>query len=122
MRRCSPLLLAVAFIVGCGSSSGTTGRLDLGGPDADQVATLVEDMNEAKGDAKKTSKLFAAGAKPDARVAKYEYSIIDRPAVNGSSATCKVRADKAGGEKAGETDWTFVKEGDKWKIKSAPLP
>ncbi len=125
MRACALFAfgLTALFASGCGSSTAPTGGLDMGSPDANQVAALVEGMNEAKGDAKKTAVLFAAGARPETkRFAQFDYSIVGKPAVSGADATCKVRADKSAGEKAGEVEWAFVKEGDKWKIKSAPLP
>ena len=120
---CAVLLALLAS--GCGSapSDSKTG-LDLGGADASAVAALVEDMNDAKGNPKKLATLFAKGAAPDAkRFNAYELSIVGKPAVNGSEATCKVRADDAKTSATkGETEWSFVKEGDKWKIKAAPLP
>jgi hypothetical protein len=110
--------------IGCGSPTVQTSGLDLGGPDANQIADLVDDINEAKGNVKKTTELFAPGVRPNTKkLAQFDYSIVGKPTVTESTATCKVRADKSGsGEKVGELDWSFVKEGDKWKIKSAPLP
>jgi hypothetical protein len=125
MRFCLPAVGLLGLLaLGCGPSAPPTGGLDMGGPDANKVATLVEDMNEAKGDAKKTAALFVAGVRPETKkLAQFDYSIVGKPVINGTDATCKVRADKAPtGEKAGEVEWAFVKEGDKWKIKSAPLP
>ena len=97
----------------------------MGGPDANKVAAVVEEMNDAKGNAKKTAGLFATGTKPPEmkKIALYDFSVARKPAVTGDTANCKVRLDKAAnGEQAGEVEWEFVKEGDKWKIKAAPLP
>jgi hypothetical protein len=118
----SAALLSLAC--GCGGSSTTDNKtgLDLGGADASAVATLVEDMNDAKGNAKKVAGIFVKGAAPDAKkFNSYDYYIVGKPAVTGSDATCKVRLDAKGATK-GEQEWSFVKEGDKWKIKAAPLP
>lgn len=117
---CAALL---ALASGCGSSpTDTKNGLDLGGADASAVATLVEDMNDAKGNAKKIAGMFVKGVAPDAKKFNpYDYYIVGRPAVTGAEATCKVRLDGKGGTK-GEQDWSFTKEGDKWKIKAAPLP
>lgn len=118
---CAALLALAAGGCGSGSSENKTG-LDLGGADATAVATLVEDMNDAKGNAKKVSGLFVKGAAPDAKkLNAYDYYIVGRPTVTGSDATCKVRLDGKGGAPV-EQEWSFTKEGDKWKIKSAPLP
>ncbi len=118
---CAVLLALTAC--GCGSSpSDSKAGLDLGGADATAVATLVEDMNDAKGNAKKVAAMFVKGAAPDAKkFNSYDFYIVGKPTVTGTDATCKVRVDAAKGTK-GEQDWTFVKEGDKWKIKAAPLP
>jgi hypothetical protein len=114
------LLLFLA--TGCGGSSPTS--IDLGGEDGREIAVLVEDLNDAKGNPKKTAGLFAAGAKPPdpKKLNQYEFSIVGKPSVSGESATCKVRVDNAKGETAGEPEWSFVKDGGKWKIKDAPLP
>ena len=118
------ILFVVALVSGCGSSGTPTGVLDMGGADATQVATIVEDANDAKGDTKKTAALFANGVKlPDPkRFAEHDYYVSGKPTVNGSEATCIIRVDFAKGGTAGEVEWSFVKEGEKWKIKYAPLP
>lgn len=115
-------LLALAAC-GCGSSpSDTKTGLDLGGADATAVATLVEDLNDAKGNPKKIAGMFAKGAAPDAKKFNpFDYYIVGKPTVTGTDATCKIRLDAKGATK-GEQEWSFVKEGDKWKIKAAPLP
>jgi hypothetical protein len=54
---------------------------------------------------------------------KFGYTVVGKPTVSGTTATAKVRVDPAsGGATVGEVEWTFEKEGEKWKIKSAPLP
>jgi hypothetical protein len=56
-------------------------------------------------------------------MAKYGYTVVGRPSMNGTSATAKVRVDPAaGGATVREMEWLFEKDGDKWKIKSAPIP
>jgi hypothetical protein len=118
---CAALLALAAC--GCGSSptDNKTG-LDLGGADATAVATLVEDMNDAKGNPKKIAGLFVKEAAPDAKKFNaYDYYIVGKPTMTGTDARCKVRIDTNGATK-GEQEWSFVKEGDKWKIKAAPLP
>lgn len=126
------LLLPVVFALsaGCGGGSGGDMKpLDMGGEDGIKIATLVDDLNEAKGDAKKTGKLFASGAAPAAadakKIAAHSYYIATgtKPTVTGSEGTAKVsiHSDKESKE-VGQKDWNFVKEGDAWKIKAAPLP
>ncbi len=114
------VLLAAA---GCGSDSPGK-ALDVGGPDATAIATVVEDLNDAVGSNKKLDPLFVKGSRPTdtKKMAKCSYYIAGKPAVSGSSATCKVRIDDAGGKTLGEPEWAFEKDGDKWKVKAAPLP
>ena len=118
------LAVALALLAGCGG--GTEGKaLDMGGVDGSKVATVIEDFNDAVGNRKKLDALFAKGAKPSdtKTLIKYTYSIVGKPSVSGTTATAKVRIDPTGGGPTlGEKEWSFEKDGDMWKIKSAPLP
>lgn len=116
------LLLIVLLASGCGDG-GAPKRLDMGGVDGDQVSSIIEDVNEAAGDLKKMTGLFVKGSKPAdlKKLDSHSVSIVGRPSVNGTTATAKVRVDKAG-KMLGEAEWSFEKEGDKWKVKAAPLP
>lgn len=108
--------------LGCGGPEGQKGP-DMGSEDGLKVAGLIEEMNDAIGNQKKLAALFATSGKPPdtTKTKGLSFSVVNKPAVTGADAKCKVRIDR-GGEKVGELDWNFVKEGDKWKIKSAPLP
>lgn len=133
MTRLCLLLSAavcVSALAGCGGgSSGEMKPLDMGGEDGTKIATLVEDVNEAKGDGKKLPRLFVKGAAPSAadakKLAAHSVYVVTgtKPTVTGSEGTVKVsiHSDKESKEIA-QKDWTFVKEGDTWKIKAAPLP
>ena len=114
-------IAALAAIVGCG---GPTKPLDMGGEDGQKVSLLIEDINDSKGNPKKMSELMvtAVSAAEVKKFDPYEFSIIGKPSMNGTNATCKVRVDKISGEQAGEVEWGFEKVGDAWKIKSAPVP
>jgi len=50
------------------------------------------------------------------RVKLADIQLTDRPSVSGAQATLRVKIDGT------KFDWAFVKEGDEWKVKSAPLP
>lgn len=115
--------LALILLAGCGGGESTTAP-DMGGADGKQVAALIEDMNDSGGSPKKLEALFVKGAKPaDAKqYAKFNFFCLGKPCVSGSSATCKIQVDTVAGQKAGEVEWSFEKESDKWKIKNAPLP
>lgn len=112
-------------LAGCGSEGGTAKKaLDVGGPDATAVATLVEDLNDANTSAKKLDPLFVKGAKPTdlKKFSKCSFYISGKPNVSGDSATCKVRIDDVAGKTLGEPEWQFEKDGAKWKVKAAPMP
>jgi hypothetical protein len=119
-------LLACAGLAGCGGAGPEAGKApDMGGPDANAVCVLVEDANDLGTNAKKYDAAFVKGSKPAdlKKFAQHSYGIVGRPKVEGASATCTVRVTKtATSEAIGEKEWVFAKEGDKWKIKDAPLP
>ncbi len=120
-------IIALFFVAVSLASMGCkekTKTQNLGGEEATQIALLVEEVNEAAGNSQKLAGLFATGSAPsDAqKFTKYAFTIVGKASVSGTTGTIKVRVDSAEGQKLGEQDWTFEKEGDKWKIKTAPLP
>lgn len=123
MTRQIAILIVLYCLIGCGGRD-SEGRLDLGGEDANKVGVVIDEVNDAKGNPKRLAALFAKGATlPDTKkINPYGFFLSGKPSVSGAEATCKVRIEGADGSLAGEKDWVFVKEGDAWKIKSAPLP
>jgi hypothetical protein len=123
-----PLLVcALGLLAGCGGSTPSAAPADMGGEDGTRIATLIEDINDVKGGGRKFAAVFAKGATPAAGEAKkympYEFTIVGKPTVGGAEATAKVAVKRDGtGADVGQKEWTFVKEGDAWKINSAPLP
>lgn len=120
------VFLGLAGVVGCGGPDPAAAKaLDVGGPDANQVAALVEEVNESRGVGKRFADSFAK-AVPAAEAKRYgpfAYYLVGRPTVAGSEATATVSVQQErDGTEVGQVDWQFVKDGDKWKIKSAPLP
>jgi len=128
IRTASFLLLLAIVLPGCGGTdTSATGLVDMGGADGNKIAFVVEDLNDSKGSGKKFNASFAKGSTPTAVEAKkfspYQFTVVGKPTVNGSEATAKVSVQKEGdGKEIGEKEWSFVKEGDAWKIKSAPMP
>lgn len=115
------LAVALALLAGCGGSDGKP--LDMGGEDGSKISTVIEDINDAVGNPKKLDTLFVKGAKPadPKKFAKCSFTIVGKPTVSGTTAASKVRVD-GDGKMLGEVEWKFEKDGDKWKIKDAPLP
>lgn len=118
------LALTLAFVLGCGSS--TPAPPDMGGDDGNQIAALVDQLSDEGGRAKQLKTMFATGVPAGAKEARayqpYRFDLKGKPAVSGTTATATVSIEKHAGGTAVEKPWEFVKEGDKWKIKAAPLP
>jgi hypothetical protein len=117
-------LLFIVFVCSAGCSSSTPSSVDMGGEDGTKVATLVEELNEAKGDDKKMSRLFVTT--PTAAEAKkfnlLSFYVTGKPTVTGSNATCKVSIEKQDGTPQGVLEWSFENTSSAWKIKTALLP
>lgn len=121
------LLVALLFggVIGCGSS--TTQPPSYGGEDGTKIARLVDQMNDDSNTVPKLKAAFAAGSPVGKKEAKtfpqYRYEIKGNPNVSGDTATATVAVARQVASNSGsELQWTFVKEGAEWKIKSAPLP
>jgi len=77
-------------------------------------------------DPKSFRELFVEGAAPSEQqrplYAKYGIQ-PSAPTINGDTATVEVRIyDDGAGKDVGTVTWTLVREGEKWKLKTAPLP
>lgn len=116
------LAAAVTVVAGCGQSATNPSAPDLGGDDGKQIAALVDRLNDDSSRPAQLKQLFAAGAAADARALRqYRFDLKATPAVTGGTATGTVVVEKTAGGGAVEKEWAFAKEGDKWKIKTAPL-
>ncbi len=97
----------------------------MGGPDANHIAALIDEVNDARGDPKRMAAILSSSAKIDQtqRFNRCEFTIVSRPKVNGTEGRCTVLAVlMPEGTPLGEVEWTFVKENDQWKLAAAPLP
>jgi hypothetical protein len=114
-------LAAVALVAGC-DSKPTSGGLYSG--DAHLVSNLIEEMNDAKASAPRAKRLFAQGSFPPEfkKYFPYTFYAADKPKLEGAGASAEVAIRKEDGTDMGKQTWTFVKEGEAWKIKAAPLP
>jgi hypothetical protein len=123
-RQLLVLPLLILLLGGCGSSQTAHSPLDLGGADANQIGELIDMANEAKGNSVKMNAIFAKGIQPPdpQRFNQYEYSLGGKPSVSGDTAKCTVRIDNCKSGEVSHKEWTFVKEGDGWKIQDALLP
>ena len=116
--------LVTALVGGCGSSSSTTENTAL--TDAQQLAALVTEFNDT-GTPLSMSKYFVAGSRiGQTEYRKYiahTYKVTGTPEITGTTATAQVTITTATDSKdLGTREWSFVKEGNTWKLKDAPLP
>jgi hypothetical protein len=118
-------LPAALLALGCGSPAPQ--GPSYGSDDGKEIANVVARMSDENTPAE-LPRTFVAGAVPkDAKQAKrystYTYRVNGDPTINGAEATAKVTVRSvANSATTSDHEWTFAKEGDKWKIKSAPLP
>ena len=113
----------VLCVGGCRHTTGP----DYGGEDGSKIAALVDRMNDDSNTIPKLKASFASGTpigKKDVKAyPRFRYELKGSPTVDGDSATATVEVSTYTSNDAGsEKEWSFVKEGADWKIKSAPLP
>jgi hypothetical protein len=109
---------------GCGGEAGGPSPIGYGGPDGQAIAALADLLNEYKADPARFRTLFAGlPGGSNTQYDRFGYDLDGSPVVTGGTATARVRCrPEVGTAEAVVLDWTFEKVGDKWKIKSAPLP
>jgi hypothetical protein len=116
-------LCALISLAGCSSSGRDAAELT----DATLIPQILRSFSGSASDPRNLPTWFAQGATPPAaeqrKYGKYTYRAEGKPAVTGDTATVQVKLrDAKSDQEAGIVEWTFVKEGGNWKIKSAPLP
>ncbi len=115
------LLLVMFALAGCSGSTPTGPSTD----DRDVAAAVAASIPDAASNAKSFKALFAGDApeKERTRYTKYQFRTPEKATVSGDTATVKVVVhDDNAGKDVGTVTWELVKQGDKWKLKSAPLP
>jgi hypothetical protein len=126
MKRRVLFCFGIIFVAGCSRGQAVTS-----GPPEGDVAVLrnlVTRMPDESVEARTFRAAFAKGetVPPEserARFGRLYFDPVGDPKVEGDTASVKVsvRDDEAPAP-LGQVDWTFVKEGEQWKLKSAPLP
>lgn len=115
-------LATVTGLLGCAASHDAVQSTD----DVAVVQT-VKSFNGSKMDPRNSPPWFAQGALPGPaelqKLAKYDCQTIGKPTIKGDTATIKMRVLVPNTDnEVGQVEWTLVKEGGNWKIKSAPVP
>lgn len=116
------LLLLWICCAGCGKPAP-------GAPKTDD-ATLIEGTITSLPDRAQSPEMFketfvGGNAPPDAsrqQIGGSQLSLSAPPGITDSTATASVLFRSPNGEESGPVTWEFSKEGDTWKVKSAPVP
>lgn len=113
------LLLLLSFL-GCSQSVPT---LNVGGEEGGKVVSVIEELNEAKGDDKKLAGTFVSkDVAPKAKELNLlNFYVKGTPKIQGDTAQCLVMVEKSDGSPVGDFEWELEKKGDTWKVKKAPL-
>jgi hypothetical protein len=116
------VLASVAGLLGCASSHDAP-------PASDDSAVLqtVKSFNGSKMDPRNSPQWFAQGALPAQaelqKLAKFDCQTVGKPTIKGDTATIKMRVLVPNTDnEVGQVEWTLVREGGNWKMKSVPLP
>ena len=106
--------------LGCSQSAPT---LNVGGEEGGKVVSVIEELNDAKGDDKKLVGSFVSkeAAPKSKELNLYAFYVKGTPKISGETATCTVGVEKNDGSPVGDFEWELEKKGDTWKIKKAPL-
>ncbi len=122
LSRWATMVLLLAVAQGCGGEAERTEpKLT-----EEQKVCAAADMSDMVGDPEDFRSLFVDGAVPDdSQKRRYKgrsFGASD-PKISGNSATMTVVIrDVNTWEVLGEVEWTAEKVGDRWKLKTAPLP
>jgi len=119
---CWMFVLTLAAIAGCNGC----GRGNLNPPVslADSIAALVSNVHNVVAAPEQPEIFFSKDASIDEdlmRYGEYLFSPTDVD-ISGDTATVKLRIEDNESNVLGTVEWTVVKEGEEWKIKTAPLP
>jgi len=113
------VMATVLISLGCGGGGGS-GKQMLPG-----IEKLVSEVPDGSRNPTSFKALFAADATvPEKDRKKYGkgYFMIESKEGDDDTATIQVVYRDIDGNEQGKASWTVVKEGDQWKLESAPLP
>ena len=113
--RC-PIVAAVLMICAFGCKKSI---------EVQNITSMVAVVADAASSDDALPKIFAEDALPPPeerdRLASFSYAPVGAARIKGETATIKVRVRKDDKE-VGQMEWAFVRQGEQWKLKSAPLP
>jgi len=114
-------------LAGCGGGSTNVGK-----PPVDEVALLANLVSQIPDAARRPQALKSLFTKDGTvpseadrkRIEKSYFEVIGAPTIKkDGTASAEVQVRKSdSSDPPGKAQWTFVKENDQWKLKTAPLP
>jgi short subunit dehydrogenase-like uncharacterized protein len=111
---------ALAWVVGCGKDKPPVAT------DRHKIIGLVSALSDAWRSPDSFERLFVEGAAPDAkqrpRFGQYLFELKSTSAEGDRIIATVVAREVQTGNAVGELQWTLVREGDQYKLQSAPLP
>jgi hypothetical protein len=113
-------MVSACLLAGCGSSKEAQ-------KENKQINDLIESLQDSASAGRLSlAKCFVKSAAPSAeqtrRMAKYTYQPAGSPSIDGDTATVQVKILDARDQEIAQKEWTCVREGEIWKLKSAPVP
>jgi hypothetical protein len=130
-KMCRPKRLSLVGVAALVCLCALTGCKDSKNPtvvptsDQSQVTQLVGNMGDYAKNLRMLKTLFTDDNKltEEDRKNYYEFTaIVDQPVrIQKDTAIIPVKLKDSKGKEVGRKDWTAVKQGDDWKLKSAPL-
>lgn len=120
---CAAVALLSAVLAGCAPDTTINPKPLAVSNDTKSVADLFAKLAEIDEPADR-AKLFADDARPSEAVLRkmgqYEFHMIGSAQASGDTATVQVQLTQDS-EAPRTVTWTLVKDGNSWKLKSAPL-
>jgi len=113
------LFLPAALLLGCGGGGGPSPQAD-----GEVIAALVAGTPDKAANAALAKDHFVA-VPPAAMLRRYyegSFEPASAPSVSSDTATVAVKVLAPDGTEKGRATWQFVKAGERWKLKDAPLP
>jgi hypothetical protein len=105
--------------------SGCKGQTNWDATESGRLFFLVSGVSDAVQRPERFQALFVTGSVPANITAyrKYTYQGDREARISGDTATMTVIVrDVKSGKEMAQKEWTAVKEGDTWKLKTAPIP
>lgn len=123
--RIVALALFSLALAGCGSNTGSQSQEQSKQPQdaTEAIRGLIADVPDKTSSPIPAKQLFM-NPPPAGQLKRYaanSYEVVGSAQMSGDTATARVKVTTDDGKES-EVEWSFVKDGEHWKLKDAPLP